>query len=316
MTTFTLSSKTLQPDPLSLSPEQAVLQRYAQASQQKETALCCPVSYNPRYLQAIPQEILEKDYGCGDPSQFLKEGETVLDLGSGAGKICYIASQIVGKSGRVIGVDFNPPMLALARKYQQEVAERLGWNNVTFLRAKIQDLATDLDTLEQQLSQHPIYSLEDYYRFEEQRQITARQAPLIEDESIDVIVSNCVLNLVQQKEKRQLFQEMMRVLKLGGRVAISDIVSDEAIPQELQNNPELWSGCISGAFQEQKFLKAFEEAGFYGIHIQKRDAEPWRVIEGIEFRSVTLVAYKGKQGACWERNQAVIYKGPWSTAFS
>ena len=80
----------------------------------------------------IPNEIIERDYGCGDPSQFVRPGETVLDLGSGGGKICYIASQVVGSEGRVIGVDFNTDMLALARKYQPEVASRIGYNNVEF----------------------------------------------------------------------------------------------------------------------------------------------------------------------------------------
>jgi hypothetical protein len=104
---------------------------------------------------------------------------------------------------------------------------------------------------------------------------------------------------------------MFRVLKKDGRVAISDIVSDEDVPAHLQNDAELWSGCISGAFREDAFVEAFERAGFYGMEIVKRDEKPWRVVEGIEFRSITIVAYKGKQGACFERNQAVIYKGPW-----
>lgn len=83
------------------------------------------------------------------------------------------------------------------------------------------------------------------------------------------------------------------------------------MPDELQNDPDLWSGCISGAFREDLFLKAFEDAGFYGITILERSAEPWQTIKGIEFRPVTVAAFKGKQGPCFERNQAVIYKGPW-----
>jgi len=138
-----------------------------------------------------------------------------------------------------------------------------------------------------------------------------KKHPLIADESIDVIVSNCVLNLVRAEEKTALFKEMYRVLKKGGRVAVSDIVSDEVVPENLQNDPELWSGCVSGAFEEKAFLKAFEEAGFYGIKLEKRDEKPWQVVQGLEFRSVTVVAYKGKEGACREKNQAVIYKGPW-----
>src|SRR5207249_9188439 len=97
--------------------------------------------------------------------------------------------------------------------------------------------------------------------------------------------------------------------KKGGRAVISDIVSDEEVPDEMQNDPELWSGCISGALTETGFLQAFEHAGFYGIQILKRDAQPWRTVQGIEFRSVTVEAFKGQQGECFERNQAVIYRG-------
>jgi hypothetical protein len=127
-----------------------------------------------------------------------------------------------------------------------------------------------------------------------------------------VVVSNCVLNLVRDEEKRQLFAEIFRVLRKGGRAVISDIVSDEPVPPHLKHDPELWSGCISGALQEHEFIAAFAAAGFYGMHLLKRDEQPWRTVEGIEFRSVTIAAYKGKQGPCWDCNQAVIYKGPWS----
>lgn len=290
--------------------ESAVRERYAQGAQTKEEALCCPTSYDPKYLKVISGEILEKDYGCGDPSRYLKEGNVVLDLGSGGGKICYIASQIVGPKGRVIGVDFNPAMLSLARKYQKEVGDRIGWHNVEFVRARIQDLCTDLEALEESLKKEPVRSVDGLFQVQEVLE-RLKGSPLIEDESIDVIVSNCVLNLVRPEDKKNLFREMHRVLKKGGRAAISDIVSDEPVPAKLQKDPELWSGCISGAFQEKEFFKAFEEAGFYGIKIEKFDERPWRIVRGIEFRSITITAYKGKEGSCWERNQAVIYKGPW-----
>ena len=97
---------------------------------------------------------------------------------------------------------------------------------------------------------------------------------------------------------------------MGGRAVISDIVSDEPVPQELQNDPQLWSGCISGAYTEEGFLQAFADAGFHGIELVKVDTTPWQTVAGIEFRSVTVQAWKGKQGECFERNQAVIYKGP------
>lgn len=294
-----------------LEMDGAVKKRYAESAAEKEEALCCPVTYDPKYLKVIPEEIIEKDYGCGDPSQYLKEGDIVLDLGSGAGKICYIASQVVGKAGKVIGVDFNPAMLALAHKYKDSIAADIGWDNVEFRHGSIQDLKTDLDWVDSELKKNPIRDAVAYADFEETKRKVSNEKPLIASDSIDVIVSNCVLNLVRPKDKKQLFQEMFRVLKRGGRVAISDIVSDERVPEHLQRDEKLWSGCISGAFQEKDFLRAFEDAGFYGVTLEKRDDKPWRIVEGIEFRSVTVTAYKGKQGECLERNQTVIYKGPW-----
>ena len=295
--------------------ETAVRERYGAASKMKQEALCCPVEYDPRYLRILPDEIIERDYGCGDPSAFVKAEDTVLDLGSGGGKICYIAAQIVGAEGKVIGVDTNTEMLALANKYRAEMAEKIGYGNVEFRYGRIQDLRLDLKLVDEYLRENPIKTADDFFAYETFVAQSKAEKPLIADDSIDVILSNCVLNLVRAEDKEQMFAEMFRVLKRGGRVAISDIVADEDIPVHLQNDPELWSGCISGAFREDLFLKAFEKAGFYGIEIVKRDEKPWRVVEGIEFRSVTVTAYKGKQGACLERNQAVIYKGPWKKVF-
>ena len=130
---------------LDVNLEATVLARYGNAAREVENCLCLPVSYDQALLKVIPQEIVEKDYGCGDPSRYVREGEIVLDLGSGSGKACYIIAQIVGVHGRVIGVDFNPPMLELARKYQKSVADKLGYHNVEFRRGKIQDLKTDLE---------------------------------------------------------------------------------------------------------------------------------------------------------------------------
>ena len=126
------NSRLVEENGSSTSIENAVLERYAEGAQAKEDALCCPVDYDPQYLKVIPQEILDKDYGCGDPSRYLKEGDVVLDLGAGAGKICYIASQVVGPQGHVIGVDFNQAMLSLAEKYRKKIAKSIGWQNVEF----------------------------------------------------------------------------------------------------------------------------------------------------------------------------------------
>jgi arsenite methyltransferase len=291
--------------------EAAVLQRYGAAAQEVEACLCLPVSYDQALLRVIPKEIIEKDYGCGDPSRYINEGETVLDLGSGSGKACYIISQIVGARGKVVGVDFNPPMLELARKYQKIIGDQLGYHNVEFRRGKIQDLKTNLELIDGYLLDNPVRSVADLAKLEAYEQRIRYEQPLIADESIDVIVSNCVLNLVRPEEKKHLFGEMYRVLKRGGRVAISDIVSDEAVPEHLAQDPDLWSACVSGAFQEEELLRAFEAAKFYGIKIEDFREEPYQTVEGIEFRAVTVTAYKGKEGPCIERNQAVIYRGPW-----
>jgi ubiquinone/menaquinone biosynthesis C-methylase UbiE len=294
-----------------LDVESAVRERYEQAARAREATLCCPVSYDPKFLEVIPREILEKDYGCGDPTRYVREGDTVLDLGSGGGKICYIAAQIAGPKGRVLGVDFNPEMLALAQKHQPEVAARLGYGNVRFLRGRIQDLALPLDEVDAYLRANPVRSSDDLRRFEEFQARLRKGAPLVASDSVDVIISNCVLNLVREEDREQLFREIFRVLKRGGRVAISDIVSDEPVPDKMKKDAKLWSGCIAGAFTEAGFLAAFERAGFHAIALDKYDERPWKTVHGIEFRSVTVTARKGKQGPCWERNQAVIYRGPW-----
>lgn len=276
--------------------EQAVKARYAVGARQEEEALCCPVDYDQRFLAPIPEEILARDYGCGDPSQHLRLGETVLDLGSGAGKICYIAAQVVGAEGRVIGVDMTPEMLALAEKYRHSIGEQLGYHNVKFHRGRIQDLRTDLDAADAYLREHPVASSEELQAFEAAMTEQRAQRPLIADGCVDVVVSNCALNLVQDADKRQLFGEIFRVLRQDGRTVISDIVADDPVPAHMKADPELWSGCVSGAMQEKEFITAFEAAGFSGIAVLKRDSQPWRTVEGIAFRSMTVVAYKGEPG--------------------
>jgi len=299
------------PDNISYDIENTVLERYQEGARQQQPSLCCPTEYDNTYLDILPQEIIEKDYGCGDPTRYVNLGETVVDLGSGAGKNCYILAQKVGEAGRVIGVDFNDVMLDLARKYQSEIAAKIGYNNTKFVKGKIQDLKLNIETAEAWLKENSITSIEGLSAFESECDRARQETPLIADETVDVVISNCVLNLVRPQDKKQLFQEIYRVLKRGGRAVISDIVCDEDPSPEILNNPELWSGCIAGAFRENNFLKMFEDAGFYGIEILKRDEKPWQVIDGIEFRSMTVRAFKGKEGPCWERKQSVIYKGPW-----
>lgn len=293
--------------------EASVRERYTAAAGKAEPALCCPVNYDAKYLEVLPDELIERDYGCGNPAKHIAEGETVLDLGSGGGKICYIASQIVGPEGQVIGVDQNDEMLALARRYQNQIGERIGWHNTQFLKGQIQDLSLDLERFEDYLETEPVHNSNDWDRANRWADEQRLNHAMISNESIDVVVSNCVLNLVSPASREQLFSEVFRVLKAGGRAVISDIVSDQPVPAHLQNDPSLWSGCISGAFVEQKFLQAFENAGFYGMEIVTRQNEAWATIEGIEFRSMTVRAFKGKQGPRLDQHQAVIYNGPWKS---
>lgn len=290
--------------------EVAVAERYSAGARATEAALCCPVDYDPRFLAAIPAEVLERDYGCGDPSRYLAEGETVLDLGSGGGKICFIASQVVGPSGRVIGVDVNDEMLALARGAAPVVAATVGYGGVEFRKGRIQDLALDLDAFGAWLAEHPVTDVASLRAMEAEAQRIRTEQPLVAGGSVDAVVSNCVLNLVATEHKDAMFDEVYRVLRRGGRAVISDVVSDVEVPEQLRADPELWSGCLSGAYQEEAFLAAFERAGFHAVRLDKRDPTPWRVVEGIEFRSVTVIAYKGKKGECRDHGQAVIYKGP------
>src|SRR4030095_8893313 len=166
--------------------------------------------------------------GCGLPTQFakIKKGDTVIDLGSGAGNDAFIARHEVGETGTVIGIDFTPAMIERARKN----AEARGFNNVEFRQGEIENMP-----------------------------VTSNKA--------DVIVSNCVLNLVPNKHKA--FSEIYRVLKPGGHFSISDIVLEGELPEKWKKIAELYAGCISGAIQKKEYLTIIEEAGFTNIRLQK-----------------------------------------------
>src|SRR5438445_2020171 len=223
----------------SQSKESIVREREGSGAKERADKLCCPVDYEPEYRKVIPREVIERDYGCGDPSRYLREGETVLDLGSGTGKICFIAAQIVGPNGKVIGVDMTNEMLEVARRNAPIVAQRIGYANVEFRKGRIQDLALDLELLDRKLKDSPITDAASFLAADELAEELRMKRPLIASDSIDVVVSSCVLNLVEPKSKPQLFDEIFRVLKKGGRAVISDIASNEGVPEEMQNDPEL-----------------------------------------------------------------------------
>lgn len=295
--------------------EHSVLDRYSEGAESRQPDLCCPVDYDDSLLALLPQEIIEKDYGCGDPSRYVREGDVVLDLGSGSGKICYMAAQIVGEHGQVIGIDMNDDMLSLARKYQSEMAKKLGGDRVAFVKGLIQDLAVDLTAVDEKLTTSPVTDTESLLRLQSWQQTQAATQPLIKTNSVDLVVSNCVLNLVQDSDKTKMIGEIFRVVKPGGRVAISDIISDEFVPSHLKADPTLWSGCISGALQEQEMLDAFINAGFVAVAYDNWESEPWQIVEGIEFRSVTITAIKPMDEPCLDVGHAVIYRGPYSEVY-
>ena len=169
--------------------------------------------------------------GCGLPTEFakIKEGDTVIDLGSGAGNDVFIARKFTGEKGKVIGIDFTEAMIAKARAN----AEKLGLQNVEFRQGDIDDMP-----------------------------VTANYA--------DVIVSNCVLNLVPNKHK--VISEIYRVLKPGGHFSISDIVLEGELPEKWRNVAELYAGCVTGAIQKKEYLDTIKEAGFTNITLQKDKA--------------------------------------------
>jgi arsenite methyltransferase len=286
----------------------ATQERYGAAADESEAALCCPVEYDRESLSHIPQDILDIDYGCGDPTVFAEEGQIVLDLGSGSGKHAFMIAKKVGPNGRVIGVDKTPAMLDKARAATAEVMANLGYPKpmVEFRRGQIENLKIDID---------------DYVRLTEGRAIDNYDAVeavereleaciMIPDESVDLVVSNCVLNLVDDQRKSQLMKEIYRVVKKTGSVAISDIVADRPIPEHLKKDDHLWTGCLSGAFQWQDFHQAFAKVGFHGMTEAK--SYFWQRVEDINFYSVTILAYKGKVGPCYETYRSALYTGPMS----
>lgn len=255
--------------------EKKVSDRYARAASTGEQ-MCCPTSYDMANLKSfIPEEVLKISYGCGTPAGLntVSAGETVLDIGSGGGIDCFEASRLVGPTGHVIGIDMTDTMLEIARKNAVVVATNLGYpaSNVEFRKGMA-------------------------------------DAMPVTDNTIDLIISNCVINLAP--DKRKVFREMFRVAKPGGRFTISDIVADQPVPQYLVHDAEKWGDCLSGALTLTDYMAGMTEAGFVGLHLIK--SSPWQRIDGIHFFSVTLTGYKLPTNLVERPARYATLRGPFS----
>lgn len=189
---------------------------------------CTPESnlYPVDLLTTVPSDVASTSYGCGDPITLasLKPGQTVLDLGSGAGLDCILAAQKVGETGHVIGVDMTPEMIERA----QANAKRVNLKNVEFQHGYLESLP-------------------------------------VESSTVDVIISNCVINLSPDKEK--VFAEAFRVLAPGGKLAVSDIVTDGPLPESIKQSLSAWAGCVAGAVEAEDYIGMMKSVGFTDISI-------------------------------------------------
>lgn len=222
--------------------KELVKQRYSELALNTDELKGCCCGKNPAAPSKKVFTIMSEDYtklkgyepdadlgvGCGLPTQYagIREGDTVIDLGSGAGNDCFIARAEVGESGKVIGVDFSPQMIAKARNN----AVKRGYANVEFLEGDIENMP-------------------------------------LPDDTADVVVSNCVLNLLPQKDL--IFKEIYRVLKPGGHFCISDVVLNGVFPKEFTDNAAMYAGCIASAIQREDYLCEIEKADFKNIRIER-----------------------------------------------
>lgn len=245
---------------------------YSKAAITSQPSLCCPTNYQAEDVSHIPADVLKISYGCGSPVSraSIKEGETVVDLGSGGGIDCFIAAKTAGKSGKVIGIDMTDEMLSHAEKNRKYVEKKLGYSNIDFRKGVLEDIPVDSD-------------------------------------SVNIIVSNCVINLSTSKQK--VFKEIYRILKNHGRFVISDIVSDTEVPEDMRSDKKLWGECVSGAETQQNLMETAKTAGFYGISTEHDYI--WKEVNGIKFSSVTFRGWKFTKGKeCVYKGQYAIYKGP------
>lgn len=234
-----------------------------------KTSACCPAVAPPANVQALLENVhptvQEKFYGCGSPVPEDVQDRTILDLGCGSGRDVYILSQIVGAQGRVIGIDMTDEQLSVATNFVDWHMEKFGYQapNVVFKKAYMEDL----------------------------------KKANIEDDTIDIVISNCVINLSPDKEK--VFEEIFRVLRPGGELYFSDVFADQDIPAALQNDPVLLGECLGGAMTTDKFETLTHKLGFKQIaYTDKRsltldDADIKAKIGHIDFHSMTVQAFKG-----------------------
>jgi SAM-dependent methyltransferase len=251
-----------------------------------KTSACCPAGAPPPHLAAILDrvhpEVLERFYGCGSPLPPALEGATVLDLGCGSGRDCYVLSKLVGPEGRVIGVDMTPAQLEVARRHRAYHADAFGHvrSNVEFVEGYIEDLA----------------------------------GAGIADESIDVVVSNCVLNL--SPDKPQVFAEIWRVLRPGGELYFADVFADRRVPADLAADPVMRGECLGGALYAEDFRRTLAAIGCLDARVCSsspitiEDEEIARRAGGIGFSAQTVRAFKVElEDRCEDYGQVAWYLG-------
>ena len=242
---------------------------YRQAALTANEEIFNPFAAEAAVAALVPEESRRKSYGCGSPVRDAApaKGEVLVDLGSGSGVECFLAAAEVGPKGRVFGIDMTEEMLTLARASQGEVTARLGYDNIEFRHGLLEELP-------------------------------------LPDAGAEVVISNCVINLSQ--DKRRVFGEIFRVLKPGGRLVVADVVSDLEIPLAVKNDPILRGQCLGGALRQVELMAMLRAAGFSGIRLLKRF--PYRLIGGHWFYSLTYRAVRPADEE--ERPVAVIYRGP------
>lgn len=246
---------------------------YSRAAEAINSDIVNPVCYPEQYLAHVPPEARVRSYGCGSPvlDSEVRPGEVVVDLGCGAGLECFLAAGLVGPEGRVHGIDMLEEMLTLARRGAEKVATRLGYHNLTFHQGLLEMIP-------------------------------------LESTQADAVISNCVVNL--SPDKRATFAEIMRILKPGGRLCISDIVCEEPLPLDIAYNERLRGECIGGALRDRDLFALLEDLGFVRIEVLKRFL--YREVKGHRFYSLTYRAFKTRE----TRDQRVLYRGPFAAVIT